>query len=191
MYNKVAYNHELLGGLGENPIILLDTCVLVDASKSEGFLHFLIDGLSEKAAFATIQSVQYEFMRGAKDLRQWSKHEEFISNLNIEMLPNAENMTRREKAKTFLAIYNKCLLGDKAKNEKGPSYTDSLICLASYMYNNSNIWLMTANYKDVPLRIFDRKYVISIDMDKEVRTESLYKFNEEKFEREAKNFLKG
>ena len=49
-----------------------------------------------------------------------------------------------------------------------------------YLYKHTKIRLLTTNYKDVPLSLFDRDELIVFDNDKEIRTAAIYSLSEEK-----------
>ena len=69
---------------------------------------------------------------------------------------------------------------------KNPSYVDRMLLLTMYYYNGApeNMYLMTANYKDVPRELFDRVGFIAYD-ETDVHTVSVYEFNNSRFKRMA------
>lgn len=49
---------------------------------------------------------------------------------------------------------------------------------------------MTANHKDCPLDILDRKYIVTVDNDKEIRNYGIYQISQDKFNKAAEKILK-
>lgn len=152
--------------------VLLDTTVLINASKSDEFLALLSDLSSSGCGLVTIPSVVYEFTRNANSITGYNERQEFIKTLNITVLPRVEEMV--EKEPVFRIAYAKAF---SAKGDRGPSYTDALLCSVAYKYRANGMLVMTANHKDIPLSMFDRVELITIDISGDLRTEAIYKLS--------------
>lgn len=121
----------------------------------------------------TIPSVVYEFTRNANNIEGYNSRSAFIKGLNVTVFNRAEETL--EKEKVFKIAYAKAF-----KNNNGPSYTDALLCTYAYKYRTNGMLLMTANHKDIPLSMFDRIELITIDVKNELRTEAIYKLSNSK-----------
>lgn len=158
--------------------ILLDSTAVINASQSDDFLSLLTTIVGSGCIFTTIPSVVYEFTRGSVTVEQYKKQLEFIKDLGITVFHRVEETVDSEQV--FMVAYNKSF---DNRREKGPSYTDSLLCAVAYKHRNSNLKIMTANHKDIPPSIFDRTELITIDIGGDIRTEAIYEFSETKFTR--------
>jgi predicted nucleic acid-binding protein len=152
--------------------ILLDTTVLINASKSDEFLALLSELSSAGCGLVTIAPVVYEFTRNANSITGYNERQEFIKTLNIAVLPRVEEMV--EKEPVFRIAYAAAF---SAKGDRGPSYTDALLCSVAYKYRANGMLIMTANHKDIPLSMFDRTELISIDISGDLRTEAIYRLS--------------
>jgi hypothetical protein len=64
----------------------------------------------------------------------------------------------------------------KSGGEKGPSFTDALLCNLAYKYRHLNMLIMSANHKDMPLKLFERIELITLDIAGSLRNEAIYRF---------------
>lgn len=184
MLNRVIYQDDVLGKLSD-ATLLLDSTAFIDAFRSSIFADFLTELSDSGCAFMTIPSVLYEFKRGAKDIKQINKYNEFITELKVGIIPKVETLAQEPDNQIFTSIYN--FEAYNGRKEKGPSYTDSLLCLSLYIYRHTDIYLLTTNYKDVPLSLFDRENIIAFDTGNDVRTAAFYKLSEEKLARKLQS----
>lgn len=152
--------------------LLLDTTVFIDASKSDEFLK-LITSISESGCgLTTLPSVVYEFSRNANTIHGFNERLDFIKALNVVVLNRIEEVL--EKEQVFKIAYAKSFAQSK---EKGPSYTDALLCTVAYKHRGSEMLIMSANHKDIPRSMFDRTELITIDIGGELRNEAIYKLS--------------
>ena len=178
---KVLCKNDILGRLSR-ATLLLDSTAFIDAFKCADFMDFLVEVSEGGCALATILSVLYEFKRGAKDIAQINNYNKFIKELGMEIIPGMEDKAQRSEYQIFMAIYSYEAMN--GRKEKGPSYTDSLLCLALYVYQHVDIRLLTTNYKDMPLSLFDREDILAFDTGRDVRTAAIYRLSEEKLTKE-------
>lgn len=171
---KIQYTPTLVSDL-EDSSVFIDSTVLIDASKSDAFLNLLTDISSSGCTLYTIPSVVYEYTRTANTLRGYRERLEFVKELGIIVFNRIEEIIEKE-SRIFLVAYN---ISFNENNR--PSYTDSLICTMAYKHRSSSPLVLTANHKDMPLSIFDRKELITIDIKGKLQTEAFYQFSESKF----------
>lgn len=175
---KLTHTQSLIASLS-NSNLLIDTTTLINASNSDDFLELLKKLVVDGCQLITIPSVIYEFTRCAQDIATLDKQYQFIDELSIIVLGQVEKQVSDEKTRVFMFIYNRLF---KDKTNKAPSYTDSLLCAMTYKYRNSGtgIKLLTSNHKDIPLGLFDRDEVISIDIKDNIYNEAIYSLSESK-----------
>lgn len=157
--------------------IFVDSTALIDAAKSDEFLNLLTEIAASGCTLYTIPSVVYEYTRTANTLSGYKERLQFIKELGIIVFNRIEELLEKD-SRIFLVAYNNAF-----KDNKGPSYTDSLLCTMVYKHRASKPYLLTANHKDIPLSIFDRKELITIDIKSQFQVEALYQFSENKFGR--------
>ncbi len=67
-------------------------------------------------------------------------------------------------------------------------YTDFLLCIAAYKFQNSKI--ITENHSHFPKEILNRDFIITIDYESDIRNYGIYSFSQEKFQKARQNILK-
>lgn len=157
-----------------NKHLLLDSTVFIDASKSDEFLSLLTNISAKGCDLMTIPSVMYEFTRNSDTINGYNERQEFIKKLGVTVHNKIEEVL--EKEQVFKIAYAKAF----SKNDKGPSYTDALLCAVAYKYRKNNLLLMTANHKDIPSSMFDRIELITVDIGGNLRNEAIYKLSANK-----------
>ena len=167
--------------------LIIDSTALIDASRQEEFLTLLFEKVNSEdygCSFITSPSVVYEFTRYARSREQLLKLKEILNLLNIvEWNPMKLNDDERE---VFNFIYNL----ESTRNAKtGPSYTDAQLCLLAYHFREHGVGILTANHKDFPRSIFDRNDLITVDVGGELRTQAIYDFNQDKYDKLLDKFL--
>lgn len=165
-----------------NKYLLVDTTTLINASRSEDFLELLVNIVEAGCSLVTIPSVVYEFTRGAQTLDQYNNQLEFIKTLGITVLTRTEE-SLDANTRVFILAYNKLT---SKPNQKGASYTDSLLCAMAYKYvsRGTGLLLMTSNHNDIPNALFDREELITFDVNGDLRTEAIYKLSNTKLTRQ-------
>ena len=96
----------------------------------------------------------------------------------MQIVFRLEQEAQKDVNQIFTMLYNREAF--HGRKEKGPSYTDALLCLTLYLYRHIDIKLLTSNYRDIPLSLFDREDVMVYDTGNDIRTAALYKLSEEK-----------
>ncbi len=170
---KIQHTHSLATDLN-NKYLLLDTTVFINASKSDPFLDLLTSISEGGCALITIPSVVYEFSRNADTIKGYNERLDFIKGLNVTVLNRVEEILEQEQV--FKIAYAKSF----SKKDKGPSYTDALLCTVAYKYRKNKMLIMTANHKDMPKSMFDRTELITIDIAGDLRNEAIYQLSTSK-----------
>ncbi|HSX53570.1 MAG TPA: hypothetical protein VLF90_04385 [Patescibacteria group bacterium] len=153
----------------------MDTTVFIDATKSDEFLKLLTSISEAGCGLTTIPSVVYEFSRNANNINGFNERLDFIKGLGVTVLNRIEEVL--EKEQVFKIAYAKSFSQNK---DKGPSYTDALLCTVAYRYRASSLLIMSANHKDIPRSMFDRTELITMDIGGELRNEAIYRLSPEK-----------
>jgi hypothetical protein len=155
--------------------LIIDTNVLLHAVDNEEFYDFLLNLKSGGCAMMTIPSVIFEFARGAKSVKEYNWYVDYVNNLGVGVYKFVEDRIAQDKAFSVL-LQTEC----KKHNHK-PSYTDFLLLLLLHKFSHSedNIFLMTSNYRDIPLSIFDREELMALEYGDSIQTQGIYKNSNE------------
>ena len=161
----------------KNVNILLDTCVIIDASENDDVDTKLRLMLEDGCTFFSLPSVREEFVCASRSMQEYGNSLAYFRSLDILLLDSTEKRLVSDDNAIFNMVLRHC------KNIH-PSYVDRMLLMTPHLYRNSSedILLMTSNHKDVPLEIFDRIGFISYD-DKEFHNIGIYKFNADSFDR--------
>lgn len=154
--------------------LILDTNVFLHAVENPEFYALLLELKRGGCAFMTITSVVFEFSRGAKTVEEYNWYVDYINNLGVIVYKTVEDRIAADKAFSVL-LQTEC-----KKTGNKPSYTDFLLLLLLHKYSHSNIYLMTSNYKDIPMNVFDREDILALEYDGGIQTQALYKNSPEK-----------
>lgn len=167
---KLTYRTSLVSQL-YNSYVFLDTNVFFHAVDNEDFYSFLLTLHNKGCALVTIQSVIFEFSRGAKTVEEYNWYIDYINNLGVAVYGQAETELQRNKAFSVLLQAECKKYGSKA------SYTDFLLLLMlhKFIHTPDRVYLMTSNYRDVPTTLFERDELIALEYEKGVQTQALYK----------------
>lgn len=155
--------------------VFIDSTALIHAAYSEEFLELLTDIVEHGCLLLTIPSVVYEYSRSADTPEKFKQRLEFIKALNISILNRVEEEV--VKHSVFLIAYNRTF----NRRNVGPSYTDSLLCAMAYRFKHMNPLILSSNHRDIPLSIFNRVGLITVDVSGNLENEALYEFSEDKF----------
>ena len=160
-------------------ILVVDTCVLIDASKNRE-VSLLLSGL-EKAGcvFETPPAVLNEFTCNAKDRTEYKEMRQFFESLNIGLIHRIEDHFLDDAGPTFDMVIRRCKVNR-------PSYVDRLVLFVPYWYKAQKMLVITSNHKDVPHEFYDLVGHISYESKNEFRNIGVYSFNREKFDKIAK-----
>ena len=172
---RSLYDSNLLLEFQSNQIFF-DTNVFIGAFSFPELFKDFFDGLKQvKCEFVTIPPVVFEFTRGTHDVESFSDREEFLRKLTTVYPIEEDGTDLRE----FTIVLQK-IKGDI-------HFTDFLLIACLYKFPSS--YLLSANHKDCPIEILDRKGIITIDTDREIRNYGIYQFSQKKFNKAAESIL--
>lgn len=149
--------------------LFIDTNVLVGMLNYPKLFATLLDELSDAGcAFITIPQVLFEFTRGVYSISDYKKRTEFLPANNISIYPIDRHLNEFEELPLIVH-----------KVSKGISYTDFLLCLCLCKFPSA--YLMSED-RGIPTAIFDRKHLITVDTEKDLRTFGIYAHSMEKLD---------
>ena len=181
MKTSIIHSPELIESL-KNTNLVVDSTAIIDASRNSDFLKFLQELSSVDCVLVATPSVIYEILRFAKTEEKQAELKELLNDLNIQMSNGIEEEALKRDNLPFISAYINSVLGNKNR-EKGPSFTDSLLCFLLYKYRHTKIKLLTKNYLDIPPAIFDREEIIAYESSNQITTHAIYSLNEKRAER--------
>lgn len=172
---KLILANDLVSKL-KNCHLILDTNVFLHAIDNNEFYDFLADLHEGGCGLFTIPSVVFEFARGAKTIEEFNWYVDFINTLGVGVYKDVENHIMGDKAFSVL------LKSQTKDGRKGISYTDFLLLMLLHKFHHlhDKIYLMTSNYNDVPLTIFEREDIIALEFRDGVQSQALYRNSPEK-----------
>ena len=174
---KILYDPKLIFDLS-NANLFFDTNTFLGALRYEKIFGDLFKKLKvQKCTFLTIPSVSFEFTRGSNSITSFNERVKFIQDYTDAIIPIERYV---DKLETLIIVLQR-IAGTI-------HYTDFLLCACLYRFPRS--FLITENHKDIPTEIFDRKYVITIDTNEQLRNYGIYKFSKDKYNKAAGNILK-
>lgn len=163
----------------KNSDLFFDTNTFIASISIPEIFGSLFETLkSNYCAFLTIPSVVFEFTRGTESIQDFDKRSEFIDSLVEAVYPIEKHI---EDLRDLTVVLQR-IKGDI-------HYTDFLLIACLYKFPKA--FLISANHKDCPLDILDRKFIITVDTDKDIKNYGIYQFSLEKFNRAAERILKG
>lgn len=165
--------------------LLLDTDVFIDASIFAEEFNYIFTKLKDSdCTLTTISSVVVEFLRGAKSITDMSNKRAYLESI-ATILPTGE----MAGDKGAMDLIEPQFLVAYGKSGKSVSYTDYLLAKTIKNYGE-RMYLITGNHQDFPTSIFDRKHIISIGHEFEVKTYGIFQFNKDKYNSKMSNLLK-
>lgn len=174
---KVQYESNLVSELKSSNLFFDTNTFIASISITDIFGKLFEELKNNDCAFLTIPSVVFEFTRGTDTIADYDKRFEFIDSLVDTIYPVEKHINDFRD----LVIVLQRIKGDI-------HYTDFLLLACLYKFPKS--FLISANHKDCPLDILDRKFVITVDTDKDIRNYGIYQFSMEKFNKAAERILK-
>lgn len=174
---EIFYPPKLLIELSHKDLFF-DTNTFIGAiSFPEIFEAFIKDLKNVGCSYLTIPSVVFEFTRGTESIQDFNERTKFITDLS-SIYPIERHLESLENLTVVLQ-----------RIQGHISYTDFLLIACLYKFPKS--FLISANHKDCPLDILDRKFIITVDTEKEIRNYGIYQFSSDKFNKAASSILKG
>ena len=173
---KILHDPKLVSEL-EDKFLFIDTNTLIAIVNNKNFLEIFYEWKSKSCAFVTIPSVLFEFTRGTDSIAAFNQRVSFIKQIGVGIYPIERFL---DQTKDLTVVLQK-IRGNL-------SYTDFLLIVSIYKFPTS--YLITENHKDFPIEILDRKFIITLDNDKDIRNYGIYCFSNEKFDKAAARILR-
>lgn len=145
--------------------LLLDTNIFIDSIKHPAdFADFFNELKDADITLVTIDCVKMEFLRGIADEGEYQKKEDYFNNITKIILPTDAKV-----------IENSYELIKKYKQQgKTIAFTDFYLG-ANLMRYKTNIYLLSKNTTELPLTIFDLKFIINYPLNKGIFTYGVYR----------------
>lgn len=174
---KIYYDSSLITGLG-NSFLFLDTTAFIAALNYKKEFGELFKSLKDQGcSFLTIPSVFFEFTRGSDTLISFKTRAKFLTGL-ADIWPIERYLDQIEQAMVVLQK-----LGSRQM-----SYTDFLLCVCLYKFPSA--YLLTENYHHIPVQVFERKGVITVDAGEDIRNHVVFQLSRQKFSNAAEGILR-
>lgn len=164
--------------------LLLDTSALIEASNVEDFCSFLMRLSDNGLLLMTIPEVVDEFTRAAVDLRQYERYKTMLVDLGVVVWSDRVVDFEAVGLEKFFFVYNQAARDGK----KLPSCTDYKLCQRLFLVDG--LKLLSGNHRDIPVSIFDREDLITIDHGRELHVEAIYALNKVKYREATKVYYK-
>lgn len=173
---KILHDPNLPSDLANSNLFIDTNSFIAIAHFEELYIDILNKIEKEDCALLTIPSVLFEFTRGAQTIKEFNERTSFVSSLVKNIYPIEKHLSEL----TEFTVVLQRLAGNA-------SYTDFLLCACLYKFPSS--FLLTGNHKDFPISILNRKHLITVDTDSEIRTYGIYQLSKEKFNKLALKIL--
>jgi len=176
---RITYPDNLLSDLTDKTIYL-DTNTFITALNYPNEFGDLLSQLEKNnCKFGTIFPVVVEFTRGSENIDAYNKRLDFVKEMTGGYIyPIERNFSEMTE---FIVVMQRI--------KSAMSYTDLLLlsCLKKF----PQIYLLTQNHKDVPLEIFDRKYIITLDTMDHIWNHGIYQLSGDRYRKAEDNIAKG
>lgn len=159
--------------------IFIDTCLLIDiVNLKRKDREELVDKLTlftqNGCFFVAIEPVAIEFFLGSTE-QDLKVKKDYLNQLVTTIIP--VRVIKQDVIEESLIEYGKYARGNI-------SYTD--LCLGAAVKQFPNSLVLTRNYKDFPLTIFECEAVFTVHLNKEARTYCFYGYKKPKEEKDDK-----
>lgn len=169
---NILYDPALLQNMADSCLVI-DTCVLIDASKNSELLKLLQELKKCGCELKTVSAAWVEFLRSARTSSERAGYRDFLLGLGLKCFRSAEqDQIFYPDGALFQLVLRQCKV-------KGPSYVDLLLLFMATQCANAK--LVTSNHKDVPSEIFDVENIITTNRSGEFRTTGIYSFNSDHY----------
>ncbi|HLB32298.1 MAG TPA: PIN domain-containing protein [Patescibacteria group bacterium] len=154
--------------------ILLDTCFIIECLRSNRnqetvYNDFIVALNNRHNTLAITDPVRFEFFKGCDTLLDRREKEALLASLNTYTIPTDVRVI--EKADKLVSLYR--------REGKDIQITD--IFLGATLIRYPQLLLLTSNHNDFPVKIFDRKAVIPLQLERGgIDVYGLYGYSETK-----------
>ena len=172
---KIYYDASALTS-GIREFIFLDTTTFISAiSHPQEFSKLFGTIRAAGIDFLTIPSVLFEFTRGSDSLERFNKRAKFLTDW-AGIWPIDRYLDQLEEMIVVLQ-----------KMGGNMSYTDFLLCVSLCKFPEAGF--LTQNHKDIPIALFDRNHIITVDADKDIFTHVLFQVSRSKFNQASRKII--
>jgi len=163
--------------------LLVDTCFVSALyrsreTKEDRFEPFLQQIKAEHCTLTINDFIYLEFIRIAKSQKEKEKIENFLKK-HFDIIPITNEII---ESKSVYPLYNFC---NKGKDQISVTDVLNVAFLKKY---GKNLFLITFDNNDYPLKILDRPITGTIDVETQILTYGIYYFNQTKFNHILKIF---
>lgn len=169
----------------KNKHILIDTCFLIDSLRSVKEKECIFDNLisvlkKNNNILVSVFAVQLEFYKGVEIIADYTDKKNYYDSIIDYTLPTTPEDIKNAIKMTLLY----------RMQGKSVSSTDFLLAATLKKYKN-NIFLLTNDHGDFPMKIFDRYSAIPLAKEfGNVITYGLFQYSEDKVLKIKNNLLK-
>jgi len=168
---KIFLPQETLTAIRANTHIFIDTCILLDiaALRKRGrneFLDKLALFTQKGCVFVTVEPIAVEFYLGSTK-QDLEIKKDYFNQLVTTTIPT--RVLKQNIIEDLIVEYGKYA-------RKNVHYVDLHLGAAAKQFPSSLI--LTRNYSDFPLKIFDCQAVFTVHLNKEARTYCFYSYNQ-------------
>jgi predicted nucleic acid-binding protein len=165
-----------------NAYIYLDTNFFIYAQNNDEITQIIEQiKINHKATLLTINSVEYEYTRGARSIEEIKTRRNFIASIaDGGVVPFTSILKKDKTADIFSAIMSKIV------QRKDSDYTDYLLASALHQYkdNGQKQFILSADARAYPARLFDIAGVITASLsNNDIIHLNLINLNQEKYKK--------
>jgi hypothetical protein len=169
---------KIINEICNNKKILVDSNFILNALRHPEIFDDILKEI--KSELVTIEPVKIEIYKGSDTYSHVQEKTDFFNSYISETLEMDESI-----------IYNTKSIAVMHRKNGGQHELTDLLLSAFLKQNSESLILITSNFKDFPLDIFDWLEVIPLPHNRnQLINIVLIKFNQNKFEDKLDNFLK-
>lgn len=166
---------------GKERLIFVDTCILLDFAvlkkdDRENLFEVFKRFIDNSSVFITIEPVVNEFLLGTRSKEDLLVKKKYLDRLVETVIP----------IRTIPPSLIEELILEYGIYARGTvSYTD--LCLGAAIKHYQGTYLLTRNYKDFPLKIFNCQGIFTLHFNNDLRTYCFYMYGKKTVKKRRKN----
>lgn len=173
---KIVFSKDLISELNQDWLFLDTTTFIAAINYQDEFSSLFHDLKLNSCEFLTIPSVLFEFTRGSNTKTHFNTRTKFVNDL-ANIFPIERHL---EKLETEIIIAQKFC--------STASYTDFLLVMCLIKFPQS--FLITENHKDMPMALLERKHIITLDTNNQIRNQAIYQVNQKRYQQQLKKITR-
>lgn len=172
---KLFFRPDLSASLKEK-ILILDTNILIEASKAPNLKELLIKIKDAGCFMISTTMVRSELLRGAQNMRERQELDKIISVIGISLVQGIDKTMFQDIGAKFQLLIHK--LAPKASIAD-----EELLFLATLVMGKPQreAKLLTINHKDVPQELYECQDIIIIQDHAGIRPAGIYSLKRKEF----------